>query len=330
MAADSSMVHLFTSGSFFRRTFGSPIYQLYRMSDFQHLFPLLLKNEQLNQRQQALFLKWCDAIEKKSTGTRTSEDWFVLGVKAQFTEDRDEAEFCFTEAIRKEPNFEAAFQRRGSVYTDSGDFKRAEADFSKALELDPSFTQAYVSRAVLYTEMEAYDKAIADLDHVLSEEADHAGAIITKATVFEYSNEYDKAAETLNALIESYPKDAELYAKRALYRLFADKPAEALADMTLSARFGQGSSVSDFNYGLIYGLMPEHTKDAFQRFERAFKKQPAILKQYHESAKPRDWERLYGKLKQVLNVQKANSQETGRFYRDQLIDLLERMLRDFN
>jgi tetratricopeptide (TPR) repeat protein len=299
------------------------------MSEFQHLFTLLLKNEQLNQKQQQQFLKWTALIERKPSADRTADEWFALGVKAQLTNDLDEAEFCFSEAIRKDASFEAAYQRRGSVYTEQEDFVRAEADFTKALELDPTFTQALVSRSVLFAETGRYEAALADIDAVLQTDPVHAGAIVTRASVFEYQNQYEKAAEALAPLIARYPKDPELYSKRALYYLFADNHTKALEDLNLSARFGQGSSVSDFNYGLVYGLMADHTKETYQRFEKAFRKSPAILRQYHETANERDWNRLFNKLKSILEFQKAQKSESGKFYRNQLIDLLERMLRDF-
>lgn len=300
------------------------------MSEFHHLFPLLLQNEQLNERQQAQFVKWAQSIDKKPSASRTSEEWFVLGVKAQLTNDFDEAEFTFSEAIKKDAAFEAAYQRRGAVYTELGDAKLAEADFSKALQIDPEFVQAYLSRSVLYTEQGAYEKALADIGFVLDKEPEHAGAIVTKAAVFEYQEQYDEAADALNPLIEKYPKDAELLSKRALYRLFGNKPQEALADFNNAAKFSTGNSVSDFNYGLVYGVLENHTKDAYQRFEKAFRKNPAILRQYKESAKKRDFDRLVNKLKEVLAFQKTQNADSGKFYRDQLIDLLERMLRDFN
>lgn len=298
------------------------------MSELNRILPALLDQRPLGKKQQKLLLDLTKRITKASSPERTAEDWFVLGAKAEMEEDWDEAEFCFSEAARVQDDFEAAYQRQALALLHLENYAASETAINKALELDEEFLQAYVTRAQLYSKMENFEKASADLDHVLSVDPEFVVASLEKASVLEAQEKYAEAAIHMDSILEQFPNEGDLYGKRALYHLFSSQPEKAIADLNKAARFQGASAVGDFNFALAYGTMEGKFKDALQRFERSFRKNPGVLKQYKDSAEEKDWARLSKKLQEIFEFQKNAVAATGAFYREQLLDLLEKHLRD--
>ena len=56
----------------------------------------------------------------------------------------------YTEAIRLDPKLAVAYNSRGNVYYDEGDYDRAIADYNEAIRLDPKYAFAYNSRGDIY------------------------------------------------------------------------------------------------------------------------------------------------------------------------------------
>src|SRR5687767_2891975 len=50
-----------------------------------------------------------------------------------------------TEVVTRNPDDPQAYNMRGSVYGQSGQFKEALDDFNKAISLDPKYSQAYAN-----------------------------------------------------------------------------------------------------------------------------------------------------------------------------------------
>src|SRR6516225_5426293 len=74
----------------------------------------------------------------------------------------------FTEAIRLDPHYQAAFSRRGFVYLDTGDLERALQDFKQALQLDPKDVRALDTRGRAYERKGDADHALQDFTAALA------------------------------------------------------------------------------------------------------------------------------------------------------------------
>ena len=59
----------------------------------------------------------------------------------------------FDEAVRLDPQDAQAYNNRGAVYAELGDYPQAIADFSSAIALQPSFVPAYLNRGHSYHEI---------------------------------------------------------------------------------------------------------------------------------------------------------------------------------
>ena len=73
----------------------------------------------------------------------------------------------FDQAIKANPNYDAAYYNRGSRYRDKRDFERAAADFGQAIKLDPKNAAAYNNRGFAYWNKGDNDDAIADFEQAI-------------------------------------------------------------------------------------------------------------------------------------------------------------------
>jgi protein O-mannosyl-transferase len=75
----------------------------------------------------------------------------------------------WTYVIEKEPGkIPLAYNNRGMVFFNAGNFDLAIADFNQAIAVDPEYAKAYYNRGSAYDKMGALDKAIADYRKTIS------------------------------------------------------------------------------------------------------------------------------------------------------------------
>ena len=74
---------------------------------------------------------------------------FDRGNAASDRKDYDTAIAEYSEAIRLDPQFDAAYHNRGSAYADKGEYAKAISDFNEAIRLAPDEPVGYTSLAWL-------------------------------------------------------------------------------------------------------------------------------------------------------------------------------------
>lgn len=291
------------------------------------LLPLLLENRSLNNKGISLLQKSHQKISKKKKEDRTAEEWFVLGYYALQIQNYDDAQAHFTEAVLKNPEFEAAYKFRASVCIDVQQFEDALYDIEKALELDPLYTDAIFEKARLFHEQDENKKAVMELNKVIKNDPEYSDAYALLGSIYEKTGEYEKAVETFNKAIELDPESGHYYTQRGLAHYFANNYDPAKADLEKAQKITGTNHVSQFNLGLVLGEIDEQVKDAFRNFEKAFKRAPDMLNQFFLQVGKKEKDRLEKRLKGLVKKHSAkNEQPGGQFYREQLVQLLERKL----
>jgi tetratricopeptide (TPR) repeat protein len=97
----------------------------------------------------------------------------------------------YTEAIRLNPKFAAAYGDRGAAYAAKGDLDKAIADATEAIRLDPRFAVAYQNRGAAYAVKGDLDKAIADATEAIRLNPKLAQAYRNRAAAYEQKAKQD-------------------------------------------------------------------------------------------------------------------------------------------
>jgi tetratricopeptide (TPR) repeat protein len=297
------------------------------MSDpIKRLLPLLLENKGLNENGIRLLQSAHAAIKRKSKSERTDEEWFVMGYYALQTGQHDEAVSAFSDAIFENEQFEAAFRFRASAYMDSKRYEEAAKDLDEALRLDPTYIDAQFERVRLLYEMDKDAEAVAAAKAFTEANPEHANGFALLGSILEKSGDYAASIPAFDRAIGLEDDNGLFHTQRGLAHYFAGKPELALPDLLNAQRRSGANQVTHFNLALVYAELPGQTKEAFRLFERAFKKDPNMLKQFANTANATEAQRLVERLKGVLTRLEGETDTAGAFYRAELTALLARKL----
>jgi tetratricopeptide (TPR) repeat protein len=299
------------------------------MAHIDIILPYLLQDKAIPERYRKEFISVIKGIDKKEDSDKTSEEWFVQGYMSASQDEYDQAEDCFSEAIRLNPNFEAAWKQRGDMKLGSGASKYAIEDYTKAIELDPEYTNAYLKRAQAWLDQNQPDKAEKDLNAVRAMDPDSSQVLMITASIQEKQGKYEDALASYDKALQNTPKDTQILNARALIHLFYGDPEKAASDFLKIQAIEGSNYVNSFNLGLSFGQISGKWKEAFQYFDKAFKKNPDLLKNYFDSAQEFETKRLKNALTSIQDkVSAVPSSDAGAFYRNELIQLLDRKMSD--
>jgi len=136
-------------------------------------------------------------------------------------EDDGSAEADFSEAVKIDPNFARAHDGLGHVAWQRGDLEEAKKHFTNAIRNDAEDPEYLVSRGNVQRQLELYVQARKDFEAALKIDPDYQDAIRGIAFTQIDQEQFEQGLATLESIVESYTKDAELfcYAGWALHNL---------------------------------------------------------------------------------------------------------------
>jgi tetratricopeptide (TPR) repeat protein len=158
---------------------------------------------------------------------------FDRGRDAQKEKNYDKAIAEYTEAIRLDNKYAAAYGSRGFIYYNvKKEYDRAIADYNEQIRLDPRNASAYYWRASTYDEKGDYDKAIADHTEHIKLNPNDTFAYSMRGYTYEHKKDYTRAIADFETVLRIDPGNKT--AKENLARV-NDKLAKAPASVTAAA-----------------------------------------------------------------------------------------------
>jgi len=134
--------------------------------------------------------------------------------------DPNKALEYLNKAISLDPKYGDAYNNRGLVWLDKGDYDRAMADYTKAIELDPRDSTAYDNRGNIWYDKGDYYRAIADYTKAIELDSRHAIAFFNRGLVLIKQGDCDRAITDFTKAIELNPRYTTAYYNRAVtYRI---------------------------------------------------------------------------------------------------------------
>jgi tetratricopeptide (TPR) repeat protein len=109
-----------------------------------------------------------------SAKSKLSIYYYIRGVTFASKKEYARAIEDYDNAIKCEPNYPHAFNKRGQAHLDNGGFDNAIADFEELLRLDPNYNMAkksradaYMKRGMAHCDKRDYTRAIPDFEEFL-------------------------------------------------------------------------------------------------------------------------------------------------------------------
>jgi tetratricopeptide (TPR) repeat protein len=119
----------------------------------------------------------------------------------------------FTSLIRLTPNDAKAFLGRANAYITEGDFLRAIADYGDVIRLDPSLINAFNNRAWAYYRLAKYARAVADYDAVVRRDPKNVQALYIRGLAEAKLGKADASKADIGAATAIDPDIATKFAK---------------------------------------------------------------------------------------------------------------------
>lgn len=178
-----------------------------------------------------------DALPSVTEAQLTAEQWFERGRNATKLDDQI---YCYTEAIRLNPNLDEAYNNRGNARRAKGDIDAALNDYDQAILINPRFSTAYYNRAnarrakvitVTLTpalELDAsqiqnipnslynYDEVIADYNQAIELNPEYVDAYNNRGVVRYEKGDFEGAFADYDQAIRVNPSYAKPYKNRGL------------------------------------------------------------------------------------------------------------------
>ena len=141
----------------------------------------------------------------------TAQTWFEKGYVFQEAKNLDEAIRCYSDALRLDPNLDAAHNNLGVMLDDLKRYEEAEAAYRKAIELNPSEATAYSNLGILLRNLKRYEEAEAAYRKAIELNPSEATAYNNLVTLLRLNDRSEETLPLLEKIIEITPEDFNPY-----------------------------------------------------------------------------------------------------------------------
>ncbi|MEK0181082.1 tetratricopeptide repeat protein [Microcoleus anatoxicus] len=166
-----------------------------------------------------------------------AEAYFALGNYYFDSENLQAAIINLTKAINLNRNLFAAYSLRASAYYKRNDIKlndiqNARTDFTQAIQINPDHLEAYQGRGELYYNIGEYQNAILDFSQVIRLKSNDLQAYNNRGLSYLKINNLQNARSDFERVIQLNPNLAEAYLSSGITRFKLNDYSGAVNDLT--------------------------------------------------------------------------------------------------
>jgi len=160
-----------------------------------------------------------------------------------------------SDVIDKSPRKARAYNSRGLIYINRGDYTRALVDLDKALSLDSLFLDSYLNRGTAYALKGERDRALRDFNRGAEIDSLDLRPLTNRANLYMDLGQYDEALNNLNRSLALQSNNAIIYLNRGLVYYRIGDFQKALQDYDHALRLNPGLVEGYYNRALAYHKM---------------------------------------------------------------------------
>ena len=171
-------------------------------------------------------------------------------------------------AIELNPNNDYAYNNRGNAYKGLGQYERAIQDYDKAIALNPNDAVAYYNRGNAYYYLGQKERAIQDFDKAIQLNTNYDMAYNNRGVAYNDLGEYERAIQDFNKTIELNPNLSEAYNNRGFSYAELGQKERAIQDFNIAIELNPNLAEAYHNRGLAYAKMEQYEL-AIQDYDKA-------------------------------------------------------------
>ena len=182
------------------------------------------------------------------------------GIAYEKQRNFDKAISDYNEAIRLDPNLALAYVGRGNAYYGQGNLDKAMSDYDEAIRLDPNFALAYNNRGIADKKQRNFDKAISDYNEAIRLDPNLALAYYNRGNAYYDHGNLDKAIGDYDSAIRLDPNDTFAYYSRGNAYYNHGNLDKAISDYTSAIQFDPNFAPAYYNRAIAYLRTGHRTK----------------------------------------------------------------------
>ena len=240
------------------------------------------------------------------THSISAETYFLRGKMMESLRRHAEAIEAYTQAIRRNPNYNAYYNRglakswlgqyvaaiqdynkaiqlkpddsfiyssRGSAKNSLGQYFEAIQDYDKAIQLNPDFANAYYSRARVKEQLNQYAAAIQDYDKAIQLKPDDSGLYLNRGDAKTQLGQHFAAIQDYDKVIQIFPKGARAYHSRGNIKAKLGQYFDAIQDYDKAIQVNSNYTIAYHSRGYIKAKLGQYF-DAIQDYDKAIQLSP--------------------------------------------------------
>lgn len=138
---------------------------------------------------------------------------FALCSRGKCTDPQKALEYL-NEAIKLKPDYAEAYNNRGNIYGDLGQYQQAIEDYNEVIRLKPDYAMAYNNRGVDYRNLGQNQRAIEDYNEALRLNPNDAMAYNNRGVTYRDLGQNQQAIKDYNEAIRLKPDYVMAYSNR--------------------------------------------------------------------------------------------------------------------
>ena len=178
---------------------------------------------------------------RQSSNQLAAVKWFkkahALWQNDRYTDPETAIEY-YSQAIRLDPGYSAAYYNRGLAYHDLKQYRRSIQDYNEAIRLDPEFTSAYNNRGNAFSDLQHYQWALNDYNQALQLDPTYSPAYNNRGNVYSELKQHSRAIEDHTKAIRLDPQNAVAYYNRGMAYSDLGNTEKACKDLEAACRKG--------------------------------------------------------------------------------------------
>jgi len=165
--------------------------------------------------------RWQDRLQGQMDISEMGPAYNNRGIVSAQRGQYETAISSFTRALQRNPAFAEAYFNRGHVYVAIGQLGRGISDFGKAVEIKRTFAAGYIDRGIIYAAMSQYDQAVSDFSRAVEIDPMRADVYFRRSLVCCAKGEYNQAwadVHKIKSLGSAVPTEFLIYLRAASER----------------------------------------------------------------------------------------------------------------